>query len=51
MVHVADDGFEPGQPLAVVLERMARLETFIRYMDRLIAMNKPIEVEIKETAA
>jgi len=32
-------------------ERMARLETFIRYLDHLITMNKPIEVELKETAA
>jgi hypothetical protein len=32
-------------------ERMAKLETFIRYLDHLITMNKPIEVEIKETAA
>lgn len=33
------------------LARMARLEQFIRYLDHLIALNKPIEVELKETAA
>lgn len=32
-------------------ERMAKLETFIRYLDHLIALDKPIEAELKETAA
>lgn len=31
--------------------RMANLEQFIRYLDHLIALNKPIEVELKETVA
>lgn len=33
------------------LARMARLEQFTRYLDHLIALNKPIEVELKETSA
>ena len=33
------------------LGRMAKLEQFIRYLDHLIALNKPIEVELKESAA
>ncbi|WP_296935990.1 hypothetical protein [uncultured Marinobacter sp.] len=33
------------------LARMASLEQFIRYLDHLIALNKPIEVELKEKAA
>lgn len=31
--------------------RMAKIEQFTRYLDHLIALNKSIEVELKETAA
>jgi len=32
-------------------ERMQEIDVFVRYLDHLIAMNKRIEVEIKEKAA
>jgi hypothetical protein len=45
------DWYNPKEMNEEYLARMARLEQFIRYLDHLIALNKPIEVELKETAA
>ncbi len=42
---------EPKERNEEYLGRMANMEQFIRYLDHLIALNKPIEVELKETAA
>lgn len=42
---------EPKERNEEYLGRMANLEQFICYLDHLIALNKPIEVELKETAA
>lgn len=43
--------YEPQEMNEEYVARMARLEQFIRYLDHLIALSKPIEVELKETAA
>ncbi|ROQ39353.1 hypothetical protein EDB94_3756 [Marinobacter sp. 3-2] len=45
------DGLNKNEMNDEYLARMASLEQFIRYLDHLIALNKPIEVELKETAA
>lgn len=45
------DWFNQKEMNEEYLARMAKLEQFISYLDHLIALKNPIEVELKETTA